>query len=209
MEPSQSFPQHQGGFRSSWATHVPIKGDDPHQNRFPCSSTTTSRLPLRGPSWDVGWGLTHLFYSCHCPQGAQPAPAGPCLAPEGHKGAVGANLSLHSCTASQEEQHRGGLAEPEEQGREGPSPTCCPPFPLTSLTCSTLCSLLAKIPPGCPWGLLILPGDRKGGGSRAPGSPPQPDTTSPPPQTATGTSAACRLPRDMSWQVPPKISLWG
>lgn len=113
------------------------------------------------------------------------------------------------CTASQEEQHRGGLAEPEEPGREAPPKTCCPPFPLTSLTCSTLCSVLAKIPPGCPWGLLILPGDRKGGGSWAAGSPPQPDTTSPPPKTATGTSAACRLPRDMSWKVSPKISLWG
>lgn len=68
------------------------------------------------------------------------------------------------CTASQEDHNRGagGLAEPKEPRREAPPPhTCCPPLPLTSLTCSVL---LAKIPPGCPWGLLILPGDRKGGG---------------------------------------------
>lgn len=98
VEPSQSFPQHQGALgppRPSLPLPcVPTKGDDPHQNMFPCSSPTASSLPLRRLSWDVGWGLTHLLQSCHCPQGTQPAPARPCLAPEKHKSAVGANLSL-------------------------------------------------------------------------------------------------------------------
>lgn len=61
---------------------------------------------------------------------------------------------------------------------EGPPPNCCPPLPLTSPMRSTLCSLLVKTPSGCPWGLLILPGDRKGGGSWAAVFPPQSDTTS-------------------------------
>lgn len=100
----------------------PHQGSKPHQaTLFPCSSPATSSLPLRGPSWDVGWGLTHLPQPRHCPQCAQPAPACPCLAPGGHKGTVRANPSL-ALDASQKEQHQAavGPAEPEGPGREGP-----------------------------------------------------------------------------------------
>lgn len=205
-------PPHQQGFRSPLASpplpHVPTKGDDPHQaTLFPHSSPATSSLSLKGPSWDVGWGLTHLPQSRHCPWCAQPAPACPCLAPGGHKGAVRANPSLVLDGIPERAAPR-GWAEPKGLGREGSPPTCHPPFPLTSPTCSTLCSLLAKTPSGCPW--LILPGDRKGGGSWAAASPSQPDTTSrETPQNHCWHFGSLQAPRGHGLPGAPQIPLWG
>lgn len=185
--------------------HVPTKGDDLHQ------APATSSLPVRRPSWDVGWGLTHLPQSCRWPQCAQPAPACPCPAPGGHKGTVRANPSLVLDGIPKRAAPKGwGSGQVQGAGEGRPPPTCCPPLSLTSPMRSTFCSLLTKTPSGCPWGLVILPGDRKGGGSWAAASPPQPDTTSrETPENTAGISAACRLPGGMGWQVSPKIPLWG
>lgn len=44
----------------------------------------------------MGWGLTHLPWSHHCPQYVQPASACPCLVPEGHKDTIRITHSPHA-----------------------------------------------------------------------------------------------------------------
>lgn len=85
--PSPNISRALGPPGKSPLAHVPTKGDGPHQAPlFPCLSPATSSLPLRRPSWHMGWGLTHLPRSHHCPWCAQPTPACLCLAPGGAQG---------------------------------------------------------------------------------------------------------------------------
>lgn len=159
----RSFPQHQQGFTSL----KPVPGSPPWEpNPIRSQHPRHFKPPHEGTQPGTRTG-THLPRCRHCPRCARPAPACPCPAPaEGDKGAVGATPSW-CWTASQKEHHRVALG----------TQTRYPPVPLTSLTRSVLCSLPATTPSGCPWGLLILPGDREGGGSGVAASPCQPHTS--------------------------------
>lgn len=148
---SRSLPQHQQGFTSP----KPVPRSPPRETNPIGSQHPKHFKPHHEGTQPRTRMGTHLPRCRHCPRCARPAPACPCPAPaEGDKGAVGATPSW-CWTASQKEHHR---VAPGAQTRH-------PPVPLTSLTRSVLCSLPATTPSGCPWGLLILPGDREGGGS--------------------------------------------
>lgn len=146
---------------------VSTTGAKPHQTPTTHAGPQTLQAPPRGdPAGDPGWGLTFL---------------GPVTVPGAHGQLLPVLARLlrrgtrvlseqpppWCWTASQKEHHRVARG----------SRTRHPPAPLTSLTRSTLCSLPATTPSGCPWGLLILPGDREGGGSGVAASPCQPRTS--------------------------------
>ena len=209
MGPSHSFPQHSGASGPPFPVSPPTQ-QTPSGHAVPVLVPGNLEPSPTGTQLGCGMG-THPPSSVLSPSLVGTASSCPSVPGTwGHKDTAGAKPSL-AWDSSWKEQHQAAGVQPSPRGLGGKGPpTCRPPLPLTSPTCSTLCSLPAKTPSGCPWGLLILPGDRKHGGSWVAASPPQPDAAPrDTPENTTGISTACRLPGGTGWQVPPKIPLWG